>query len=167
MVKYKLNLNSGNKRIVLPTKQSGVVLIVALVFLVALTAVAAALMQNTTTDIKMAGASQEKSVVTLETISEMDRIIFNERRQVNGVDQFGTVTAPVALLVTQPAITNATLALVNVLMPDQQCPRNKQASSNNIITCRLFNIVLRRMYGRNKNHTMQVNTGIARELPQQ
>ena len=40
--------------------QQGVVLIVSLVFLVALTAVAAALMQNTTTDMKMAGASEEK-----------------------------------------------------------------------------------------------------------
>ena len=37
------------------SKQQGVVLIVAIVFLVALTAVAAALMQNTTTDIENVG----------------------------------------------------------------------------------------------------------------
>lgn len=42
-------------------KQKGVVLIISLVFLVALTAVAAALMQNTTTDMKMSGASEEKN----------------------------------------------------------------------------------------------------------
>ena len=157
----------NNKLIKLPTKQSGVVLIVALVFLVALTAVAAALMQNTTTDIKMAGASQEKSIVTLETLSEMDRIIFNEIRQINGTDQLGTVIAPIALIVTQPLITTAQLALDNVLIPDQQCPRNKLASSNNIIRCRRSNIDLNRTYGRNNNHNLRIISGFAKEIPTQ
>ena len=60
--------------------QTGVVLIVALVFLIALTAVAAALMQNSTTDMKMSGASEEKVVATQEAISASDEVIF---RQVN------------------------------------------------------------------------------------
>lgn len=59
-------------------KQKGVVLIVALVFLIALTAVVAALMQNTTTDMKMAGASEEKTVATLEAFSAIDEIMFRE-----------------------------------------------------------------------------------------
>ena len=58
--------------------QKGVVLVVSLVFLVALTAVAAAMMQNTTTDMKMSGASQDKVVAVQEAISAVDEIIFNQ-----------------------------------------------------------------------------------------
>jgi len=58
--------------------QKGVVLIVALVFLIALTAVVAALMQMTTTDIKMSDASQEKVVATQEALSGLDESVFVE-----------------------------------------------------------------------------------------
>ena len=60
------------------TKQRGVVLVVSLVFLVALTAVAAALMQNSTTDMKMSGASEEKVVALQEVVSAVDEVIFNQ-----------------------------------------------------------------------------------------
>ena len=60
------------------SSQHGVVLIVALVFLIALTAVAAALMQNTTTDMKMAGASEERVTAMQEAVSAIDEVIYNQ-----------------------------------------------------------------------------------------
>ena len=58
------------------SKQQGVVLVISLVFLIALTAVAAALMLNTTTDMRMSGASQEKVIATQEAVSAIDEIIY-------------------------------------------------------------------------------------------
>mgnify|MGYP000562742109 CR=1 FL=1 len=145
--------------------QSGVVLIVSLVFLVALTAVAAALMQNTTTDVKMAGASQEKAIVTQGTISEMERVLYNERREVFGSNIFVNLIKPTPILtLTQPLITNATAQPDNPLILDTPCPRSKRASSG-LITCRRANVVLNRFYGRNENHFIQINAGIAQEIP--
>lgn len=69
------------------SEQYGVVLVVSLVFLVALTAVAAALMQNSTSDMKMSGATEDKSVALQEVISAVDEVIFNERN--NAVNRFG------------------------------------------------------------------------------
>jgi hypothetical protein len=57
-------------------KQRGVVLVVSLVFLIALTAVASALMLNTTADLKMSGASEEKVVANQDVISAVDELIF-------------------------------------------------------------------------------------------
>ena len=54
--------------------QKGVVLVVSLVFLVALTAVAAALMQNSTIDMKMSGASEEKTVALQEVVLSLIHI---------------------------------------------------------------------------------------------
>ena len=74
-------VNSENKILISVSSrvshQQGVVLVVSLVFLIALTAVAAALMQNTTSDMIMSGASQEKVVATQEAVSAIDEIIFN------------------------------------------------------------------------------------------
>ncbi|MFQ3266042.1 MAG: type IV pilus assembly protein PilX, partial [Colwellia sp.] len=50
--------NKYRRDIVQSNKQRGVVLVVSLIFLIALTAVASALMLNTTTDMKMSGASE-------------------------------------------------------------------------------------------------------------
>jgi len=144
-------------------KQQGVVLIVALVFLVALTAVAAALMQNTTTDVKMAGASQEKSIVTQETVSEMERVIFNEYRKVDGTNEFaniivGTVTLPV----TDPQTMTATAVNANQFGFDVSCPRNSSPTSG--MKCSIKRVQVSQVYGRDNNQTLEVNSGIAQQL---
>ena len=58
--------------------QQGVVLIVSLVFLISLTAVVAALMQNTTADVKMSGASEQKMIATQSAVSAIDEVIYNQ-----------------------------------------------------------------------------------------
>jgi hypothetical protein len=157
-------------------KQKGVVLIVALVFLIALTAVAAALMQNTTTDIKMAGASQEKSITVQETISEMDRVIYNEVNRVNlnaGGDPVNRFTLPadsftvpvVVNNLTLPAITTGSIDIANEYKLETDCPHNRAGSSAEVFTCNVMRVMVNRTYGRNNNSAVQVNAGIAQELP--
>ena len=89
MVNRTLKMDKAGKW----NKQRGVVLVVSLVFLVALTAVAAALMQNTTTDMKMSGASEEKVIANQEVVSAVDEFIF---RQVNGGTGGNGFAQPVA-----------------------------------------------------------------------
>ena len=156
------------------SKQQGVVLIVALVFLIALTAVAAALMQNTTTDIKMSGATQEKSIATQETISEMDRVIYNEIRRVN-VNDAGTpinrfalpaesFVAPIVLTVTIPDRTVGTLDIANEFNLETDCPPTRSGSSTDVFTCNVLRVIVNRTYGRNNNSNVQVNSGVAQQL---
>lgn len=158
----------------LPKQQSGVVLIVSLVFLVALTAVAAALMQNTTTDMKMSGATQEKALATQEAISEMDRIIYNEVNRVNAngagnkINRFTlpaeSFTNPVSLTVTKPDITEGELNVINPLLLETDCPPALSASSVEVFTCNVLRVRLERDYGRNYNSNVEVNSGVAQQL---
>jgi len=148
-------------------KQQGVVLIVALVFLIALTAVAAALMQNTTTDIKMAGATQEKSKVTQETISEMERVIFNEFRRVDGENELARIivgTINFNDTVTEPNITTATAINANQFGLDVECPRSINPISTGELGCSVKRVQVTRTYGRDNNHSIQVNSGIAQVI---
>jgi len=152
------------------TRQSGVVLIVALVFLIALTAVAAALMQNTTTDIKMAGASQEKSIATQEIMSEMDRVIFNEEQKIiGGINRFALsqeiYAAQVPLTVTEPDTTTGTILGSNQYSLDTHCSHMNNASSVGTFNCRALKVQVSRTYGRNNNSQIQVNAGIVKLIP--
>ncbi len=152
--------------------QQGVVLIVALVFLIALTAVAAALMQNSTTDMKMSGASEERVVAIQEVISASDEAVF---RQVNGgVGEnsftFPLVRFPIAVTdsltkTNSDADTTANIHISNndlALEPD--CPHSRAASSAQVFTCNVLRVQVVRKYGRTNTNEVEVNAGIAQQL---
>ncbi len=147
-------------------RQSGVVLIISLVFLVALTAVAAALMQNTATDMKMSGASQDKLVALQETQSEMDNIIYNQVRKVNGTNGFTSALAlfPLTPAVTKASITTAKITIVNPLQLIADCPHTLAASSVQVFKCNVLNVNVVRRYGRTRNSAIEINAGIAQQL---
>lgn len=157
------------------SNQQGVVLIVSLVFLIALTAVAAALMQNTTTDIKMAGASQEKSIAIQETISEMERVIYNEVNRVNAnvdgvpINRFTlpaeSFTTPLSLAanVTKPTITDGQIDVANDVNKETDCPASTSASST-VFKCNVLQVTITRTYGRNNNSSIEINTGVTQQL---
>jgi hypothetical protein len=151
----------------LPHKQKGVVLIVSLVFLIALTAVSAALMQNTSTDMKMSGASQEKLIASQEILSEMDEIIYNQVRSIGGGNSFNSALPifPVAPTVNQPDITTSTITLIDPLIPTPPpCPRALSGSSVQVFDCNMLNVQVRRQYGRTNNSVIEANAGIAQQL---
>lgn len=170
---YKRNvfINSRNLR-----NQTGVVLIVALVFLIALTAVAAALMQNSTTDMKMSGASEEKVVATQEAISASDEVIF---RQVNAAvgenkfalpvvrfqdDDFRNVTGSLNITNTGSDTTANINVANNELELEPDCPHSRSASSAQVFTCNVIRVQVVRNYGRKNTNEVEVNTGVAQQL---
>lgn len=151
------------------SKQQGVVLVVSLVFLVALTAVAAAMMQNTTTDMKMSGASEEKVVAIQQAISAVDEIISNQVSP----GSTNTFAAPIASFNGQDMNMMGDLTFTNVhnlftaatLRPFQRevgCPRAKISSSFG--TCNTLTIQVNRSYGRNNTSSVIVNSGIVQRL---
>ncbi len=147
-------------------KQQGVVLIVSLVFLIALTAVAAALMQNTTTDMKMSGASQEKVVATQEAVSAIDEVIHNEVTQVSGTNGFASEIAkfPLTPTVSRVINTNAEITLANPYNIEADCPHSRTASSVQVFKCNVLKVQVTRLYGRTNKSTVEVNSGVSQQL---
>jgi hypothetical protein len=155
------------------TKQRGVVLVVSLVFLVALTAVAAALMQNSTTDMKMSGASEEKVVALQEVVSAVDEVIFNQvgPGQVNGFAR--PVTGDINFPITNQALLlpgTATQSSARVDVANNQynidiaCPHLKVASSTEVFSCNMLRVRTNRNYGRTNNSNISADSGIAQQL---
>jgi hypothetical protein len=147
--------------------QQGVVLLVSLVFLVALTAVAAALMQNSTTDMKMSGATEEKSVALQEVMSAADEVIFDElfagnvnrfARPING-DNFPINTADLL-----PNTVTKSDAQITVANTSQTCPRSLNPSSDGAVSCNHFTVTTTRPYGRNEQNIIRATSGIAQKL---
>jgi Tfp pilus assembly protein PilX len=146
----------------------GFVLVVALVFLVALTAVASALMLNSTTDMKMSGASQEKVIATQEAISSIDEVIMQQvtlgatNLFTNSVFEEGGnpgVSVNVTAENTNAVINNA---IVDNLLVD--CPAMKGGSSNDRIKCTALRVTVVKSYGNNETSSVVVNAGIAQQI---
>ena len=144
-------------------KQQGVVLIVSLVFLVALTAVASALMLNTTSDMKMSGSSQTKVNAVQEVVSSVDEIIFAQKQ--GNVNVFTSSQFPISMngVVTSPN-TTANITTVNANSLVVECPPSKLASDTSQFKCNLLRIQSTKLYGRGNTSTVQVNAGIAQQL---
>ncbi len=154
------------------SRQQGVVLIVSLVFLIALTAVAGVLMQNTTSDMKMSGASEDKVVATQEAISASDEVMF---RQINGGLGNNAFALP---LVKFPVVVTETLTKTNTdsdttadiqmanndLELEPYCPHSRSASSTQVFSCNVLRVQVVRAYGRKNTNTVVVNTGVVQQL---
>ena len=152
-------------------KQQGVVLVISLVFLVALTAVAAALMQNTTTDMKMSGASEEKVVAVQAAISAVDETINNQIniQPINvftqGLNRVPLYTSAQLLPITTKTGASASASVINnPLFEEFACPRSKVASSVGIIECNFLQLRIQRLYGRNNTSNVVINANIAQQL---
>jgi len=147
------------------SKQQGVVLVVALVFLAALTAVAAALMQNASTDVKMSGANQEKTVATQEAVSGLDELLYNEITQTSGTNN---LTTQIANFPLSPAVSPAdTTTNVDFASPYDlytDCPHSRSPSSVGQIKCYMLRVEVDKQYGKNNNSTVEVRAGVAQQI---
>jgi hypothetical protein len=167
-------VNRVNQIITIPLvkKQQGVVLIVALVFLIALTSVAAAIMQNTTTDMKMSGASEDKVIATQEAISSIDEVIYRQVNGGSGNNGFSSaiIKFPLTLTdtLTETNSGNTTTASVDITNNEFEleadCPHSTSASSTQIFTCNVLRVQVIRHYGRTKTNKIVVNSGVAQQL---
>ncbi|MFQ3266340.1 MAG: type IV pilus assembly protein PilX [Colwellia sp.] len=172
--------NKYRRDIVQSNKQRGVVLVVSLIFLIALTAVASALMLNTTTDMKMSGASEMQVVAKQEAFGAMDELIFRQVQPSNGaVNSFAlpiaTYQNPIPRNVLPSLVsTNVGTDIVsadvrimnNQYMKETGCPRTLAINTNsaNLETCNILQVQLTKLYGRKSNSNVQVNAGIVQKL---
>ena len=161
-------------------KQRGVVLIVALIFLIALTAVASALMLNTTTDMKMSGASEIKVVATQEAFGAMDEVFFRQVRPAVGssndfilpivVYQNGArrnVKADLVNANMHGDITSASIGVENNQYNlEVICPpvSSDEASSSGVAFCNILQVQINKRYGRNNTSVVQINAGVVQML---
>ena len=148
--------------------QGGVVLIVALVFLVSLTAVASVLMLNSTTDIKMSGASEEKLIATQEAIGAIDESIADQIT--SGTNLFTRQKFPIDVA-TVSSVSVDTIEITNRnfdnSLPD--CPHSRLASSTGVIKCNVLTLEVENRFGKkdsNGKGTSDVNldSGIAQQI---
>lgn len=153
------------------SNQRGVVLVVSLIFLIALTLVAAALMQNSTSDMKMSGATEEKAVALQEVVSAVDEVIYNQIApgKTNYFARTSTENYPmVDQAVLLPSTNTGSSAEVSVAgegaILDVDCPRSLEGSSNNVFTCSMLLIEAKRAYGRNNINEIVAESGIAQQL---
>lgn len=159
MVKININL----KQVHLAKKQQGVVLIVSLVFLIALTAVASALMLNTTSDMKMAGSSQAKVNAVQEVISSIDQVVYAQTQ--GNTNAFTAAVYPILMNdVVTSENTTATITTANANSLVVECPHQKLASDTSQFKCNLLRIQATKLYGRSNTSNVQVNAGIAQQL---
>ncbi|MGB0937200.1 MAG: PilX N-terminal domain-containing pilus assembly protein [Colwellia sp.] len=148
--------------------QKGVVLVVTLVFLTALTAVAAALMQNSTSDMKISGASEDRAVAIQEAVSAVDEVIYNQVSP-GATNNFAQSMAkyPINTGLLPATKTNATASLDvtnNDFGLETDCPHTKLASSSQVFSCNILRIQINRKYGRTNKSDVNVNSGIAQQL---
>lgn len=141
-------------------KEQGFVLVVALVFLIALTAVASALMLNTTSDMKMSGASQEKVIAMQQAVGAVDEVI---RLQNNNL--FLQTVLPALGLQTPvtPINTVATVTIPNNNGKLPDCPHMK-GSDDTDTKCNMIRVAVVKSYGNNLFSTITVNAGIAKQM---
>jgi hypothetical protein len=153
------------KKVLIKSQQNGVVLIVALIFLVALTAVAAALMQNTTTDMKMSGASEIREVAIQDAVSAIDEVIFNQISlgQNNLFDKplLGNFPEDDQTILLPGSQSNATAVVEGVI--SVPCGFSTVATSTDI-TCNKLRININKTYGRNGNSNIIVSAGIEQQI---
>lgn len=146
-------------------RQRGVVLLVSLVFLIALTAVASALMQVTTTDMKMSGATDEKTTAVQETLSATDEVIFNEVTQTAGTNAFtDKIESFPKEKVVSAADTSAVLSVANPNNLESDCPHSRSGSSVQVFKCNVLSVQVTRKYGRKKHQDVVVQSGVAQQL---
>ncbi len=148
----------------LKNKQQGLVLIVSLIFLISLTAVASALMLNTTTDIKMSGASEERLIAVQNAISAVDETISDQLMSGNNLFESETLVPIVVGSVTSVAVTNTTISNRNNITKTVTCPPSILASGTGIIGCKMRIISVNNNYGRNNTSNVSVEAGIFQEV---
>lgn len=143
-------------------KQQGVVLIVALVFLIALTGVASALMLNTTTDMKMSGASQEKVIATQEALSAVDEVILIQTRGGNNLFTGSVFPVDGTGVAVTPANTVAVIRHTNPMSTIVPCPHNSTPGS--LFGCNILRVTITKRYGNSETSSVIVNAGITQDL---
>lgn len=147
------------------TQQNGVVLIVSLVFLIALTTIASSLMLNTTIDIKISGVNQEKLIINQEAISVINEVIAQQVEAVNDENHFthDETTYPYSVMLNR-LNTQANIVLASNKSHNVNCSHSELPSSIDVVRCHHFIIEVSKSYGRNNHQRIMVKAGISQQV---
>lgn len=148
-------------------KQQGVVLIVALIMVVAVTGIAVTLMSSSSIDIKITNAAFEREEAENTLMGNVQKVIATE------VAKDGAST----LLFAQEQIPGDSIALgsigntqselsnINNGAMNLNCPRDYAPTP--VIVCNMVQINSTLTYGSKSKHTITVTTGIAQQMARQ
>lgn len=142
-------------------KQTGVVLVVALVFLVSLTALASALMLNSTSDVKMSGASEQKLIAQQEAISAVDEAIAIQLTSANNLFLSSEYPQKVTNI-TSVSVSNVNITKAIHPVLKAKCPHERLATSG--LDCNILQVEVNNAYGKNKTSNANANAGIAQQM---
>ncbi|WP_371186351.1 hypothetical protein [Thalassotalea maritima] len=163
--------------------QQGVALILAIIFLVALTSVISVLLLNTSTDIKMASASQEKVIATQQAIGANDEVIYKQTTFVDGDNGFAYEMNKYPADTGMAVVVTGQYAKARILRSkedqiESDCPHSRVVSSIQVFRCNMLKVESTQAYGKkvneeqptadqidnNKYHKVTAVSGIAQQL---
>lgn len=152
--------------------QQGFVLVVSLVFLIALTGVASALMLNTTSDMKMSGASQEKVIATQEALGAIDEAMMKQMAlgSANNFINFVYTPEGTNVAVTSIPAESSTAVITNPLNNNLtvDCSHSEGGSDVDNIDCTFLRLTVTKGYGNKVGNeftsTIVINAGIEQQV---
>ena len=163
----------------LPTKQQGVVLIIALIMVIAVTGIAVTLMSSSTIDIKITNAAQEREVAENQLIGEVLRVIASEAKK--GADSNFFLTRDETKTdtgefesddskkyifekdITEPGHDmKSIMTNLNNGSLELNCPRSYSFTAG--VSCNMVQVSTTIEYGSKSKHQLTIVTGIAQEM---
>lgn len=147
-------------------KQSGVVLVAAMIMLLLVTGVAVTLMSNSTLDSKMVGASQQAAAAENDTKGDSERAIQAQLAAAGNSNflkkpaQFAGNTINISPNAnTQVLLSNENdMAVADLL----DCPPRFAVTKG--IKCNYLRVQANHTYGKGNRHSVTVHTGIQQEM---
>lgn len=148
----------------LASKQQGVVLIVALIMVVAVTGIAVTLMSSASVDIKITNAAFEREEAENILMGSVQRVIATEAANGGASRLMFTKAQIPGDSIALPTIGNTQSSLSNLNEgPDPlRCPREHKYTAG--IVCNMVQINSTITYGSKSRHTLTVTTGIAQQM---
>ncbi|WP_283711011.1 pilus assembly PilX family protein [Pseudoalteromonas prydzensis] len=154
----------------LPNKQRGVVLIVALIMVVAVTGIAVTLMSSSTIDIKITNAAQEREVAENELVGEVQKVIATEAskgeksrfflaQQYEDSEENKVIKQDISLLGSE---MKSIMINMNNGQLELNCPRTYSYTAG--VSCNMVQVSTTIEYGSKSKHSLTIVTGIAQEM---
>ncbi|KZN45594.1 pilus assembly PilX family protein [Pseudoalteromonas luteoviolacea] len=150
--------------------QQGMVLIVSMVLIVAVTSVAVTLMSSSTIDIKITNAAQEREAAEAYLMGEVQRLV-KDQKQLFGVSKFhftnGQIDANddgVHKFKGQDLNTKIDFELKNLNQGQLEVPCPRIYSYTEGVVCNMTELKSSIEYGDQGRHTVTVIIGIGQEI---
>ena len=147
------------------SRQHGVVLIVALIMVVAVTGIAVTLMSSSSIDMKITNAAFEREEAENVLMGNVQQIIANEAKK-GSASHFLYTQAQIpdgdAIVLEKIDNTTSTMNNLNNGVLDLPCPRRFNFTEG--ISCNMVQVNSTITYGSKSKHTITITSGIAQEM---